>query len=897
MARTPTISLEWLTTVLQLYFPVCRISSVWQTFADTLDVLEPQNSFRILNEHLIANTFLEGEELRPADFYVFAHVRLCPTWKRVLTNKNRPPYLTRWYLHVASLMPSTQHKRTGKGHQDLRLHRALAAGEMALVKRLLTVADLEERNPADRGVQAIHVAAQHGHVEIIKLLVERGASVEALDLEGMTPLFYAAHGGQLEALKYLVSAGANPSHLEGQGRSALYWAANVGQIEVLKLLLQLGCDPNIPTRLGRSALSKASWSAQLAVVRELCESPAVHLNDPDTRGRIPLHNAVWGESGGRTGKKIAFENTGDSPECAVILIQHMKALGLTIDFPDKEGNTPLNVAASTNAPRSLKLLLEQGANPLLRNHLHNTPLHEAVRYGHLACVEVLLQAGVDPNVPGFKGYSPLQTAIRFGQTAIFEYLLALSEVKITDSTLEYCVECKQKAMLAKLLERASHIPDSLLLKAVQATDSELLKTVLTVWSQSVPPKVLSTACRLCDTSTFTELLSRVEPGAIPQDAFLAAAENPDLGNLSLLLSKAEVTDSGFLELASRAPEPACLKVLKRQPDLWNAQDPESGETALHRACFRGLNLLADRLLRASGNNCCGLIAQTDKNGLSAHTLAVIGKHQSLAAYLEDLYQQGTQTSLQTRILQLSYLDLPSPLPENPIPEEEYPETYQRLELSWLPVTDTPLQFLDREEQLMSLQELSTHWTAVGLDLEYFSFDQHRGVVALLQLSDGKHDYILDPLRCPTGVGQFIRQLMRRTDCVKVMHGCDSDLTWLQLDFQAYSANVFDTARAHKVLSGETDLPSLARLLSTNLHVPVDKTFQIADWRIRPLPPPMLKYAREDAHFLLQLYTVLVSRMDETQLQQTAQLCTKLCRKSPSARHQRIKAALVTESPS
>ncbi len=66
-------------------------------------------------------------------------------------------------------MPSTQHKRTGKGHQDLRLHRALAAGEMALVKRLLTVADLEERNPADRGVQAIHVAAQHGHVEIIKL--------------------------------------------------------------------------------------------------------------------------------------------------------------------------------------------------------------------------------------------------------------------------------------------------------------------------------------------------------------------------------------------------------------------------------------------------------------------------------------------------------------------------------------------------------------------------------------------------------------------------------------------------------------------------------------------------------------------------------------------------------
>ena len=897
MAHTPAISLEWLGKALQLYFPACSVSPQWQAFADAIDVLEPQSSFRSLNELLAANTFLEGEELRPSDLYVFAHVRLCPAWKRVLSNKNRPPYMTRWYLHVASLMPNGKPRQVGKGHQDLRVHRALAVGDLELVRRLLKVADLEERDPADRGVQAIHVAAQHGQVEALQLLLERGVSVEAQDLEGMTPLFYAAHGGQLEALQYLVTAGANPSHLEGQGRSALYWAANVGQIEVLKLLLQLGCDPNIPTRLGRSALSKASWSAQLAVVRELCLCPAVHLTDPDTRGRIPLHNAVWGESGGRTGKKIAFENTGDSPECALVLIQHMKARGLSIDFPDKEGNTPLNVAASTNAPRSLKLLLEQGANPLLRNHLNNTPLHEAVRYGHLACVEVFLQAGVDCNIQGYNGYTPLQTAIRFGQTAIFEHLLALSEVNITDSTLEYCVERKQRAMLVKLLERVQRIPESLLLKAVHTQEPELLRTVLEVWKQPVPSGVLSTAGRLCDSATFVELLSRVQPSDIPQDAFLATAGNTDLGNLSQLLSRAEVADSTFLQLASTAPEPACLKVLKRQPDLWNAQDSQSGETALHRACFRGLNLLVDRLLRASGQNCCGFITQTDKNGLSAHTLAVIGKHQSLAAYLEDLYQQGTQTSLQTRILQLSYLDLPSPVPDNPIPDEEYPETYERLTLSWRPVADTPLQFLDREEQLLDLQHLSADWKAVGLDLEYFSFDQHRGVVALLQLSDGSHDYILDPLRCPAGVGHFIRQLMRRTDCVKVMHGCDSDLTWLQLDFLAYSANVFDTARAHKVLSGETDLPSLARLLKAYLQVPVDKTFQIADWRIRPLPPPMLKYAREDAHYLLQLYTELVSRLDASQLHQTAQLCTKLCRKSPSARHQRVRAALVTESPS
>ena len=892
MARTPPVCLDWLTKALQLYFPASSVTQHWQTFADSIDVLEPQNSFRTLNEHLVGSTFLEGEELKPADLYVFAHVHLCPAWKRVLSNKNRPPYLTRWYLHVASLMPNLKQLPLKKGHDDLRLHCALAVGDLSLALRLLPVVDITQRNLADRGAQAIHVAAQHGHIEAIKALVAHGASVEALDLEGMTPLFYAAHGGRLETLRYLVSMGANPSHLEGQGRSALYWAANVGQVEVLRLLLQLGCDPNTSTRLGRSALSKAAWSAQLEVVRELCQSPTIHLADQDSRGRTPLHNAVWGESGGRTGKKIAFGNSSDSPECALVLIEHMKTQGLSIDIPDKEGNTPLAIAASTNAPLSIQLLLQHGADPLHRNQLDNTPLHEAIRFGHSACVQVLLEAGVDPNVPGFQGYSPLQTTIRFGRTHIFDYLLTRPGVLISDSTLEYSIECKQPAMLTKLLSRTQHIPKSLLQQAIETQETDILKAVLSAWTLPVLPELLVTASLLCGPDSLAMLLSRVQD-SVPQEAFLSAANNPSLANLTQLLSKTQVTEATFLQMAQAAPEAACLEVLKKQPDLWKAVQEESGQTPLHKACFRGLNLLADHLLRTSG--CCALIDQTDHHGLTAHTLAVIHKHRSLAAYLEDQYLQGTNRTLQARILELSYVDLPAVETDNPIPEDHYPETYPRLVLDSAPLDATPLQFLESEEQIAHLQDLSAAWKAVGVDLEYFSFDQHRGVVALLQLSDGCNDYILDPLRCPTGVEHFMQTLMLRTDCVKVLHGCDSDLTWLQLDYLAYAVNVFDTARAHKVLTGETDLCSLARLLNHYLQVPVDKTFQVADWRIRPLPAPMLKYAREDAHYLLRLYTTLVTLMDDSQLQQTAQLCTKLCRRTPSARHQRVKASLVSES--
>ncbi len=50
--------------------------------------------------------------------------------------------------------------------------------------------------------------------------------------------------------------------------------------------------------------------------------------------------------------------------------------------------------------------------------------------------------------------------------------------------------------------------------------------------------------------------------------------------------------------------------------------------------------------------------------------------------------------------------------------------------------------------------------------------------------------------------------------------------------------------------------SLAYLLRHHCGVLADKKYQVADWRIRPLPEEMLKYAREDTHYLLFIYDKL-----------------------------------------
>jgi exosome complex exonuclease RRP6 len=78
-----------------------------------------------------------------------------------------------------------------------------------------------------------------------------------------------------------------------------------------------------------------------------------------------------------------------------------------------------------------------------------------------------------------------------------------------------------------------------------------------------------------------------------------------------------------------------------------------------------------------------------------------------------------------------------------------------------------------------------------------------------------------------------------------------DIQWLQKDFGVYIVNLFDTYHASHAL--ELESHGLAFLLKYYCDVETNKKFQLADWRIRPLPAEMLKYARMDTHYLLYIY--------------------------------------------
>jgi exosome complex exonuclease RRP6 len=76
--------------------------------------------------------------------------------------------------------------------------------------------------------------------------------------------------------------------------------------------------------------------------------------------------------------------------------------------------------------------------------------------------------------------------------------------------------------------------------------------------------------------------------------------------------------------------------------------------------------------------------------------------------------------------------------------------------------------------------------------------------------------------------------------VKVLHGSNYDIDWLQKDLGIYVVNLFDTGEAARVLGLQQK--GLGYLLKKYCAVDANKEYQLADWRQRPIPELMLKYA-------------------------------------------------------
>lgn len=172
-------------------------------------------------------------------------------------------------------------------------------------------------------------------------------------------------------------------------------------------------------------------------------------------------------------------------------------------------------------------------------------------------------------------------------------------------------------------------------------------------------------------------------------------------------------------------------------------------------------------------------------------------------------------------------------------------------------------------------------TELAIDLEHHSYRTFQGITCLMQISTRTKDYIVDTIALREEL-HILNEVFTKPDIVKVFHGADSDIEWLQRDLSLYIVNMFDTHQAAKRLGFER--LSLAYLLKHFCKIEADKTFQLADWRMRPLPEELIDYARQDTHYLLYIYdnmrNDLIRKSNEGNnlIRSVYQSSTEICKK-------------------
>ncbi|KAM7278354.1 hypothetical protein ACFE04_005488 [Oxalis oulophora] len=171
-----------------------------------------------------------------------------------------------------------------------------------------------------------------------------------------------------------------------------------------------------------------------------------------------------------------------------------------------------------------------------------------------------------------------------------------------------------------------------------------------------------------------------------------------------------------------------------------------------------------------------------------------------------------------------------------------------------PLEATPFKVVDEVRGLKELAAKLRAATEFAVDLEHNQYRSFQGLTCLMQISTRTEDFIVDTFKLRVHIGPYLREVFKDPTKKKVMHGADRDVIWLQRDFGIYLCNVFDTGQASKVLKLERN--SLEFLLRHYCGVAANKEYQNADWRFRPLPEEMLKYAREDTHYLLYIYDLM-----------------------------------------
>jgi len=373
------------------------------------------------------------------------------------------------------------------------LAQACTNGDAAMVALLLD-AGASPNTPIATGETPIMTCARSGSVDAIRRLLARGADVNAKEpSQNQTALMWAAAERHPDVVSVLVDGGADLNAATRKGFTALHFAARENDLESARLLVAAGVSVNVRSRpeaaevarsvevrgSGRSAAGAGSGTGRdgpagpayqatlsagatpLLVATMRANVPLAlylldHGADPNVMdaGLTPLHWATGTWEGGVSNPVYGFSDAMSGIASRPAKLQLIKALlahganpnarmtrrppnffGLSGGYEDAPGATPFLLASAAADVEVMRVLLTAGADPALATDTKSTPVMAAAGLNKgigedaiteeqaLAAVKLLFELGADARGNTTNGENALFAAGYRGWNILLELLI------------------------------------------------------------------------------------------------------------------------------------------------------------------------------------------------------------------------------------------------------------------------------------------------------------------------------------------------------------------------------------------------------------------------------------------------------------------------------------------
>lgn len=317
------------------------------------------------------------------------------------------------------------------------LHIAAERSDSAILTALIDAgADVEAAERPLPHWRALHRAClpspvrELGDAATVRLLLARGADANAVSSRGLAALHLSVSWADGELVQDLLDAGARADLADGNGFTPLHFACRRGATSLTESLVgddgELG-TPGLAMR-SEAAIDRIEDRPVLEALLDAGADPEAE----DRQGQTPLHvaaerGATWAvqaliELPVAVSPPDEYRATPLHRAANLAVADLLLNAGAELDALDRDASTPLHRAIGAGRMEVAELLLERGAHPGTRNREGQTPLHLAAGAGRGRTVERLLEAGADPSVKDALERTPYDDALQAGHEHVAQML-------------------------------------------------------------------------------------------------------------------------------------------------------------------------------------------------------------------------------------------------------------------------------------------------------------------------------------------------------------------------------------------------------------------------------------------------------------------------------------------